>query len=67
MITVNVPVMIGLFVLTLMAGAFFGALVIIGYSWKWINADPDGPGGYRSRMEQLGQVHSDKDKNEDNL
>lgn len=51
-----------------MAGFFFGlalsVVVILKLFCIWIMGDPDGPGGWRSRLQQLGAEHSDKTKGE---
>lgn len=37
-----------------------GMLTSIVIFMKWIMSDPDGQGGWRSRLQQLGAEHKDK-------
>jgi len=41
-------------------GLVIGALAFIGYAWRWLQQDPDGPGGFRNRLQQLGSEADDK-------
>lgn len=38
-------------------GLFIGAFSTILYAWRWLQSDPDGPGGWRNRMQALSTEH----------
>ena len=56
--TVNIGAFIGILIVVFVFGMTLGSLSMLIYGWKWLNADPDGEGGYESRMEALSQRYS---------
>ena len=52
---------LGVFMLGVSMMAFvLGVLLGIAAMWHWLNGDPDGPGGWRSRMHQYSSQHESR-------
>lgn len=43
--------------LVLLFGILIGGFAVIVAGWRYIHQDPDGVGGWNSRLEQLGSRH----------